>query len=681
MTLALVALLAAQSFDPGPPPLAQDRDPVAVDLLRYDAGCGVKIERKERSLRIEWRAGGDATRAATISLEPGKPLFASLEADGKVLARAVAPVYTVTTGARVSRPGERYIFFDKPADQKNGPVTVHEAALDLRSARVESEGSRASVALSRISAGPFSGDLVLRFYAGSPFFHVEAAMAIHEKLVAYIYDFTLDGDWKSVSWKDNVSDHWVRVVPDGAPKPVGVRNRAIFAEGDEGCVGVFPPPHAFFFPRDHTVNFRFAQVGRSRFGLRQDPAGGPGHQGAFIPWFDAPAEKTQRMAAFVWLGAEKPDAALDRLKKYTHDDAFKPMDDRRTFSSHWHVRLTMNELAGKGAAAEASKVFKSMNVNIVHLAEFHGDGDPSDPGPKRLPQLQKMFEVCRQYSDDRILFIPGEEANAQLNQPAPKGTHAGHWLYLFPKPVYLTLVRPEGTPFAEDVAPYGTVYHAGSETDMVEILRREKALAWTAHPRIKASFACPDAYKERDWYKDDLWLGGAWKAMPADLSENRLGVRVLDLLDDMNAWGQRKQILGEVDTFELDRTHELYGHMNVNYLKLERRPTPDDWSPVLRALRSGDFFTTTGEVLIHSFEVKDGTVLAELEWTFPLSQVEIVTSDGVTPLRRTVKMSATGEFGRAKFQWPLERPGAATVRLEAWDVTSSGAFTQPVKAR
>jgi hypothetical protein len=123
-------------------------------------------------------------------------------------------------------------------------------------------------------------------------------------------------------------------------------------------------------------------------------------------------------------------------------------------------------------------------------------------------------------------------------------------------------------PFKEEIEGYGAVYHAGSETDMVEILRLEKGLGWTAHPRIKASFACPDSYKEKDWFKDDLWLGGAWKAMPADLSENRLGVRVLDLLTTMNTWGGRKQILGEVDTFELDRTHELYGHININYLKL-----------------------------------------------------------------------------------------------------------------
>src|SRR6185436_18585865 len=166
-----------------------------------------------------------------------------------------------------------------------------------------------------------------------------------------------------------------------------------------------------------------------------------------------------------------------------------------------------------------------------------------------------------------------------------------------------------------------------------------------------------------------------------DLSQNRLGVRVLDLLDDMNNWGQRKQVHGEVDTFQLDRTHEIYGHMNVNYLKLDRRPTSDDWSPVLRVLRAGDFFTTTGEVLVHSFEVKAGRVHAELEWTFPLSQVELVTSDGKDVRRRTIPLNFTGDFGRAKFEWPLDRADAASVRLEAWDVATNGAFTQPLTLR
>ncbi len=132
---------------------------------------------------------------------------------------------------------------------------------------------------------------------------------------------------------------------------------------------------------------------------------------------------------------------------------------------------------------------------------------------------------------------------------------------------------------------------------------------------------------------------------------------------------------------ELDRSHELYAAMSVNYLRLAGRPTPDGWSAVPRALRTGDFFATTGEVLIHSFEVKAGRILADLEWTFPLSQAELVVAAGGRVRRCTIPLAFTRESGRATFDWPREPADAETVRLEAWDVTSSGAFTQPLRLR
>lgn len=52
--------------------------------------------------------------------------------------------------------------------------------------------------------------------------------------------------------------------------------------------------------------------------------------------------------------------------------------------------------------------------------------------------------------------------------------------------------------------------------------------------------------------------------MPVDYFRNRLGERVLDLLDDINNWGQPKKILGEAELFELNPESELYGHLNVN---------------------------------------------------------------------------------------------------------------------
>ena len=207
-------------------------------------------------------------------------------------------------------------------------------------------------------------------------------------------------------------------------------------------------------------------------------------------------------------------------------------------------------------------------MNIVHLAEFHGDGHPKDTGLLRLTELQTMFQECERLSDNDLLFLPGEEANSYLGQARP-GKDAGHWLYLFPKPVYWTMNRAAGQKLVEDIPPFGPVYHVGPGDDMQDLLEREGGLAWTAHARIKGSSWTPDAYRDSRLYRSDNWLGAAWKAMPADLSHDRLGRRVLDLMDDMANWGEAKYVLGEVDVFKLDHTHELYGHMNVNYVRLE----------------------------------------------------------------------------------------------------------------
>ena len=42
--------------------------------------------------------------------------------------------------------------------------------------------------------------------------------------------------------------------------------------------------------------------------------------------------------------------------------------------------------------------FKGLGIDAVHVAEFHGDGHPDDPGPLRLAELAAMFEECRRLS-------------------------------------------------------------------------------------------------------------------------------------------------------------------------------------------------------------------------------------------------------------------------------------------
>jgi hypothetical protein len=465
----------------------------------------------------------------------------------------------------------------------------------------------------------------------------------------------------------------------GEMAPMAVAHRIILTDNDAGSLAVIPPPHAFFLPRDRTDNFKFAQFGEKGFGLRQDPAGG----GAFVPWFDLPANRVQHMSAFLYPSADKPEATIERILRYTHNDSFKPLPGRVTFTSHYHSKLTVNEMAGKPVAPEFVRVMKTLGVNIVHVAEFHGDGHPDDPGPQRLPELKAMFDLCQKYSDDQLLLIPGEEGNKYMGNPWPptKGIHSGHWMYLFPKPVYLTFVHPEGTPFSEQIGGYGTVYHVGNRDEMIKVLETEKGMGWTTHPRIKASFATPDAFKDEPWYQSDLWLGAAWKAMPADLSNDRLGKRCLDLLNDMNNWGQRKFLPGEVDVFEIDHTHELYGHMNINYLKLDRVPQYSDWSSVLAALKSGDYFVTTGEILIRDSKIdtKDEIEFAaDVEWTFPPAFAELIVGDGKTVKRYRQSLTHETEFGSKTLQWKVPKADAKWVRMEIWDTALNGAYTQPV---
>ncbi len=161
----------------------------------------------------------------------------------------------------------------------------------------------------------------------------------------------------------------------------------------------------------------------------------------------------------------------------------------------------------------------------------------------------------------------------------------------------------------------------------------------------------------------------------------------------MSNWGDPKYVLGEVDVFKIEPDHELYAHMNVNYLRLDSTPKfADGWEPVLAALRKGAFFVTTGEVLIPEFTVNgrrsgervslDGdataTIELDLQWTFPLDYAEVISGDGQTTKRQKVDLSHTTSFGEDRITIPVDLSGQKWVRVEVWDIATNGAFTQPV---
>jgi hypothetical protein len=706
---------------------------VAVDHAGYNPDCGVQVVERPvgegQGLSIEWPlADGDGPGASesgrlVLDLRPGKPLFGYLAivphrvgAVGQrsqdapaILLEGVDPVTFVTVGTRQNPPGrppgmsEFNVFFDSPAQR---PHQSYRSRLELDRVRVTSQGHRATIALGTLTVGPLRGELQVSVYPGGRLVHVEAVVSTNEDRRAFLYDAGLMADspgWQRLAWVDT-EGQWRRADVDsrGGDEPRAVRHRTIVAESAAGAVACFPPPHQYFFPRDLTDNLKHVWFGsghrnlddRYGFGVRQAETGG----GSFVPWINAPPGTQQRLGVFYLLSRGDARDALRETLRYTHGDRFPDLAGHVTFTSHWHMAITMAAMAelARGSTRTTPdfvKMFKDMNVNLVHLAEFHGDGHQFDAGPLRLPEITAMFAECRRLSDELLLLLPGEEVSGVLGlQPQP-GQHPGHWMCLFPRPVTWIIKRDDGASFVAEDPQYGTVYRVGSREDMVRLLEREHGLAWTAHPRIKASNWTPDIFHNEDFYKADFWLGAAWKAMPADLSRPRLGERSLDLLDDMENWGQKKHLVGEVDVFKIDHTHELYGHMNINYLRLDRIPRFDEgWQPVLSALREGKFFVSTGEVRVREFTAggkTSGATLAvgpgehpavrmTIDWTFPLQFAEVISGDGRSVRRERIDLTETGPFGERTLTLTPDLSGQKWVRVATWDIAANGSFSQPV---
>ena len=132
-----------------------------------------------------------------------------------------------------------------------------------------------------------------------------------------------------------------------------------------------------------------------------------------------------------------------------------------------------------------------------------------------------------------------------------------------------------------------------------------------------------------------------------------------------------------MDTYKKTYEYDLYGDFNVNYVKLDKVPSVDDTSALIEAFKRGDWFVTTGEVLIENYRVADGCVEADLSWTFPIDFCEIVYSDGSSMGQTRVSLTGEKPFGKKHISIPVPE-GMKWVRFTAWDCAVNGAFTQPV---
>jgi hypothetical protein len=731
LTCSLAATLAAASLP--------------CDLRRYEAKEGLEAKLDGDSLAVTWQGERGASLRARFGIEEERPIVRGLEVrrqngNWATLAANLTPEFRVTSGVRrisnqqldpVRALGREVtpelverekwsVFWDAPlvvpgSERTNpglprSPQEIRRAVSSFQSTgcEVKTDGARLEVSFPGLSLGIFSGRLQFTVYRGTNLLRMEAVAKTDEPSVAYVYSAGLKGfateTGRRVVWRD-VARAWQKYEFGGAPndEPVALRarNRLAIVESQGGSVAVFPSPHKFFFAREIELNLGYVWYRKDddksfSVGVRQAEreemyrAYGYGDnlwerrsrqarqfaQGNFA-LFNAPPGTWQRMSGYLYLSPDDGRATQEAVMAFTHGDRYKPLPGYQIAISHFHTHFA-EELADAGSLDVQPPwipAFRALGINIAMMSDFHGDGNPSDPGPLRFAEQHNYFEACRRHSDRDFLLMPGEEPNAHFG---------GHYTMVLPRPVYWSKVRPAGTPFVEEHPQYGRVYHTGSAADELEMLKREGGLIWQSHPRTKGSTGYPETVREAEYFRSDRFLGGAYQNLPADLSQARIcEQRCFGALDDMNNWAAPKYLFAEGDTYSKFPDDEIYPALIVNYIKVNPLPRFDqDWTPITEAVRAGNFFVTTGEVLIDDFAVEGSganrQIAAQVEWTFPLEFVEVVWGDGDKTGHKIVAATDHAPFASHRFQIPFDAAGKKWVRFAVWDSAGNGAFTQPL---
>ncbi len=714
------------------------------DLREYKPLAGLTAAASAGGLQVTWDGERGQQLRAEFAIRDGQPMVRELavrngSGEWRILARDLTPEFDVTSGRR--RMSEQQLaplralklqltpelidkekwkaFWDAPLDIPGQPKTNEDmprrsdeirrakASYNATGCAVKTEGARLEVTFPGLSMGIFAGQLRFTVYKGGNLLRQEAIAKTDEPSVAYKYNAGLKGfaidKVKAIEWQD-VARAWQSYEFGGAVNTDQVtlraRNRLAIVETPAGSIAIFPPPHKFFWAREIEINLGYVWYQKDSensfsAGVRQAE-----HEEEYKPYgvsdavwnrrvnqsrhnlgnfalYNAPPGTWQRMPIYYYLNAGDGEETQRAVLALTHGDRFKPMPGYKVEVGHFHTHY--NEQLSDAGTLDLQPtwlpVFRGLGVNIVMMSDFHGDAHPKDPGPLRLKEQKVYFEGTGRQSDRSFLIMPEEE---------PDATFGGHYTMTFPHPVYWTQVRQAGQPMVEENPQYGRVYHIGSPADELEMLRREQGLVWQAHPRTKGSSGYPEGSRETEYFRSDRFLGASYQSLPVDLSEKRLcESRCFGTLDDMNNWTGPKYLIAEGDTYMKYPDDETYPHLMVNYVKLDRVPRfNEDWGPVLRAMRAGDFFVTSGEVLFRSWGIEGTgarrTYTADVEWTYPLEFVELVWGDGDKTERQEIPATDLAPFGNHRFRIPFDATGKKWVRFAVWDSAGNGAFTQPV---
>ena len=727
LSLSVVSMASAQGLN--------------CDLAQYKATTGLTAAIEQDALVVTWAGQGGSEVRARYALQNGQPVIRDLAVRRQggqwaTLGQNLAPEYHVVSGVRrmstdhirafklagfdltpeLIAKNRWYAFHDAPLEvpgtqardgqwgtqlpplaRKPDEIRRADSTVQTTGCSVKTDGASLAVNFPGLSMGIFSGSLQFTMYRGTNLIRMDALASTQEPFVAYKYDAGLKGFstglMSRVTWRDQGDEPQQYLF--GGPAnvalvPLKARFRMLVAEGRGGSVATFPPPHKFFWAREIHKNLGYVWYRKDSdkqfgMGVRQaehEESTEAGQIDCFA-LYNAPPGTVQHMGMYFYATPNDGETTRQAALKFTHSDTYVPIPGYKTFTNHWHLRFTERVRATGSLDTPLPDLaaMKGLGLNIVGLSDFHGDMHGNDSGALRFKDEKDYFEAARRASDKDFLVLPWEE---------PSVYFGGHYNLMFPKPVFYTKVRKQGQPFTETDPVYGKVYHLGSAEDVMQLMTAEQGFWNTSHPRTKSSAAQPDDYWDKPYGRSDQYIGVDFtQAMGDDLSDKRMTqYRSFDAVDEMNNLNANtrlkpKLILPDIDTYQQGPEDNLFSGYQVAYLKLDRVPGPDeDWTPVLNVMSDGNYFVTTGEILVKNFAVEGAgnkrTIVADIDWTFPLDFVEVVWGDGKRVDRQIISAADLPAFGSKHFSIPFDATGKAWVRLAVWDSAGDPGFVNAV---
>jgi hypothetical protein len=595
--------------------------------------------------------------------------------------------------------------------RKPEEVQRAEAVFQVQSCSVKTNGQRLEISYPGVQLGVFAGALQYTVYKGANLIRQEVIAKTEERAVAYKYDAGIKGlpirADSRVVWRDTANlwqDYQLSGPVNGKPVTVRAANRVLGIQSQGGSIAVFPPPHNFFWAREIDYNLGYNWYRKDSdlsfsFGVRQpeaeaDPADagrGPEDRRQNFALRSARPGTMQRMPVYFYVSSQPAQAAVESALAYTRQDRFKPLAGYEVMATHFHTGMVrrLRLSGGLDNVLPDFEVVKAAGVNIFAPIDGGGVGMVVPGGAGRIDRLETLsdyFQAARLHSDKNFLIMPNEEI---FGGPPTEG-FGGHHDLLYSHPVFWIPGRSAGQPLIEDNPRYGKVYHVGSPADLLEMAHRENMILFMPHPRSKGSTGYPDALKETAAFRDENYRGVGFRwGMGLDGSEVRLcDYRCMPLFDDMNNWvadlptpPKYMQAISEV--YQQGPGDDVYANNPVNYVKVDALPGIDNWKPIVDSMKRGAYFVTSGEVLIPSWSMQGSgnrrTIVADVEWTFPLEFAEVIWGDGQRTGRQIIPATDLPALGKHHFQIPFNANGEKWVRFAVWDSAGNGAFVQPVK--